>query len=392
MGRRRDARAAAPAGRQMPTPTTSDRRRALRRFSRRRLLGALGGASAGLLLAACGGGEEEPGVTVDVGDDAEPTAPAAAEETASAAATAEAADAGSGSETAGASPGLETEPLIWVEPREVLQGTAFIVAIDAPGAGFASLAFGGQILSMHREGPRFYAILGIDALAPVGPVPLIISVADGAGDPAVHRETFIEVQDAEWQTEVVQLDEENRSLLDPGVIRQDAETRAPFLRSRSADRFWHDIFDPPAAGVITSGYGLLRSYNFRPPSEYHAGVDFAGASGDTIVAPSSGVVLWGGQTQRRGNGLIVDHGAGVTSGYYHLSDFAVAPGQVVQPGQFLGRMGATGLATGPHLHWEIVVHGITVNPVQWIRALGFPSPSQEFDPLDALPARLAIPG
>ncbi len=374
----------------MPTPTTLDRRRALRRFSRRRLLGALGGAGAGLLLTACGGGEEEPGVTVDAQDDAAP----AGQATAPAQATAQADTTGEEPEDAAgeASPGLEAEPLIWIEPRDVQQGATFIVAIDAPGAGFASVAFGGQILSMQREGPRFYTVLGIDALAPVGPIPLIISIADGAGDPVVRRETLIDVQDSQWQTEVVQLDEENRSLLDPAVIRRDAETRAPFLRSHSSDRFWHDIFDPPAAGVITSGYGLLRSYNFRPPSEYHDGVDFAGATGDTIVAPSGGIVLWGGQTQRRGNGLIVDHGAGVTSGYYHLSDFAVTPGQVVQPGQFLARMGATGLATGPHLHWEIVVHGVTVNPVQWIRVLGFPSPTQEFDPLDALPARLEIPG
>ena len=372
----------------MSIPTTAARHRALRRFSRRRLLGAIGGAGAGLLLAACSGGEDEPGVTVDVDSDDDP----AEEAMAQAAAQAEGADDEAQGTAEEESPGLEAEPLIWVEPREVQQGAAFIVASDAPGAGFASVAFGGQILSMQREGSRFYAILGIDALAPVGPIPLIISIADGAGDPAVQRETLIEVRDSEWQTEVVQLDEENRSLLDPNVTRQDTETRGPFLRSRSSDRFWHDIFDPPAAGVITSGYGLLRSYNYRPPSEYHAGVDFAGAVGDTIVAPSGGVVLWGGQTQRRGNGLIVDHGAGVTSGYYHLSDFAVTPGQVVQPGQFLARMGATGLATGPHLHWEIVVQGVTVNPVQWIRTLGFPSPTQEFDPLDALPARLEIPG
>ena len=376
----------------MSIPTTPARRRALRRFSRRRLLGALGGAGAGVLLAACSGGEDEPGVTVDLQGDADPAEEPMAQAAAQATAQSEGTDDESQSAAEEPSQGLEAEPLIWIEPREVSQGATFIVAIDAPGAGFASIAFGGQILSMQREGSRFYTILGIDALAPVGPIPLIISVADGTGDPVVHRETLIDVQDSEWQTEVVQLDEENRSLLDPDVIRRDTETRAPFLRSRSGNRFWHEIFDPPAAGVITSGYGLLRSYNFRPPSEYHAGVDFAGAVGDTIVAPSGGIVLWGGQTQRRGNGLILDHGAGVTSGYYHLSDFAVAPGQVVQPGQFLARMGATGLATGPHLHWEIVVHGVTVNPVQWIRVLGFPSPTQEFDPLDALPARLEIPG
>ncbi len=379
-------------------PTSLDRRRALRRFSRRKLLGALGVAGAGLVLAACSDGEEEPGVSVDPQSDAQAGAQSAAadaapaDQAAAAAAAEQAVAEQAQSEAEEVSLELEAEPLIWVEPREVQQGSSFIVVIDAPGAGFASIAFGGQILSMQREGSRFYTILGLDALTPIGPLPLILSVANGAGDPVVTRETLIDVQDSQWQTEVVQLDEDNRSLLDPAVIREDTETRGPFLRSRTNNRYWNDIFDPPSGGVITSGYGLLRSYNFRPPSEYHAGVDFAGGAGDTIVAPSGGIVLWGGQTQRRGNGLIVDHGGGVTSGYYHLSDFAVAPGEVVQAGQFIARMGATGLATGPHLHWEIVVHGITVNPVQWIRVLGFPSPTQEFDPLDALPAPLQIPG
>lgn len=363
-------------------PPDAGRSLALRRFSRRKLLSALGVAGAGALLAACGdsGDAGQSGsVTVDapVGEGETPES---------------AADAVDQSDAPPETVGLESDPLIWVEPREVLQGASFLVAVDAPGAGFASIAFGGQILSMQREDSRFFAILGLDALTPVGPIPLIISVADGAGTPAVTRETLIDVQDAEWQTEVVELDEENRALLDPNVINQDVQTRAPFLRGRSAERFWSDIFDPPAAGVITSGYGLLRSYNFRPPTEYHGGLDFAGDTGDTIVAPSGGIVLWGGQTLRRGNGLILDHGGGVTSGYYHLSDFAVTPGQVVRPGDFIARMGATGLATGPHLHWEVVVHGTTVNPVQWIRVSDFPDPGQEFDPSAALPVPLRIPG
>ena len=348
---------------------------ALRRFSRRRLLGALGVASAGLVLAACGddGGGDGAGVTVDPQND-----------DATAASTAAAA--------ADAPLELEVEPIIWVEPREVLQGSVFLIVIDAPGAGFASVAFQGEVLSMQQEASRFFAILGLDALTPVGPIPLIISIANVAGTPVVRRETIIDVQDSAWQTEVVELDDDNRALLDPAVIREDNETRAAFLRGENIDRFWNDVFDLPAAGVITSGYGLLRSYNFRPPTEYHGGLDFAGDAGDTIIAPTGGIVRWGGQTQRRGNGLIIDHGGGLTSGYYHLSDFVVRPGQVVRPGEFIARMGATGLATGPHLHWEIVVHGVTVNPVQWIRASDFPSPAQDLDPLNALPTPIRFTG
>ena len=360
----------------MTLPHDPHRQAALRRFSRRKLLGALGVAGAGVVLAACGDGASEGVVSVD---------PAAAQ-----AGATDATDTDGEQAQAEVSVGLETEPLIWVEPREVLQGSSFLIAIDAPGAGFASVAFAGEVLSMRQEESRFFAVLGLDALTPVGPIPLIISVADGAGNPVVNRETLIDVQDSEWQTEVVELDDDNRALLDPNVLREDEETRGPFLRGRSAERFWTELFDLPVEGVITSGYGLLRSYNFRPPTEYHAGLDFAGASGDTIVAPAPGRVLWGGQTLRRGVGLLIDHGAGIVSGYYHMSDFAVQPGDFVQPGQFIGRVGATGLSTGPHLHWEIVVHGITVNPVQWIRVSDFPDPAQEFQPINALPTPIRV--
>ena len=345
-----------------------------RRYSRRQVLVALGVSGVGAVLAACGGDDDlSPGVTVvpeaDGGPEAQADPPSLAQV----------------GPDADAPASLAVAPLIWVEPREVLQGASFIVSVEAPGAGFASVAFNGQVLTMLREGSRFFTILGLDALTPLGPLPVIISVADAAGVPVVRRETIIDVRDSQWQTEVVELDDENRALLDSAIIKEDLDARDPVVRRETPERLWDDIFDPPAKGVITSGYGLLRSYNFREPTEYHSGLDFAGALGDPIVAPNTGIVAWAGHTRRRGNSLIVDHGGGVYSGFYHLSDSVVAPGEVVRMGDFIGRIGATGLSTGPHLHWEVTVHGITVNPVQWIRANDFPDPFEEFDPLTALP-------
>ena len=362
----------------------ADGRFASRRFSRRQVLSALGVAGAGAVLVACGDGDAgPPGLTV----------------TPDAAAAPGVEEAPAGSQSSGqvgpdpdAPATMGAEPLIWVEPREVLQGASFVVSVDAPGAGFASVAFNGQVLTMLREGSRFFTILGLDALTPLGPLPVIISVADAAGSPVLRRETIIDVQDALWETEVVQLDDENRALLDPAILREDRDAREPVLRRATPERLWDDIFDPPSKGVITSGYGLLRSYNLREPSEYHAGLDFAGALGDPIVAPNTGVVAWAGRTQRRGISLIIDHGGGVYSGLYHMSESVVPPGEVVRTGDFVGRVGATGLSTGPHLHWEVSVHGVTVNPVQWIRANEFPNPLEEFDPLIALPAPIQFSG
>ena len=276
---------------------------------------------------------------------------------------------------------LETAPLIYVVPQEVAQGHAFLVAIDAPGAGFASVAYGGEIFTLLREGDRLFAILPVEALTSPGPVPLVISVADPDGRQAFRRETIITVTDSAWGTEVVQLDENNQALLDPAVIGEDVEIRQAVQRALTPERHWGGLFDAPAVGTITSNFGLLRSYNFQQPTEYHSGLDFAGDNGDPVLAPNAGVVAWVGRTQRRGNSLIVDHGGGVYSGYYHLSEVLVTEGTVVTTGDPLGRVGATGLATGPHLHWEIVVHGITVNPVQWNPRPGDPRPGRGVRPV-----------
>ncbi len=367
----------------MAVPRADDSGRFVsRRFSRRQVLSALSVAGAGAVLAACGNGDAgPPGVTVARDASAGAAEPPATSQS-----------SGQIGPDPDAPATIEAEPLIWVEPREVLQGASFVVSVDAPGAGFASVAFNGQVLTMLREGTRFFTILGLDALTPLGPLPVIISVADAAGSPILRRETIVDVQDAFWETEVVQLDAENRALLDPAILREDRDAREPVLRRETPERLWDDIFDPPSKGVITSGYGLLRSYNFREPSEYHTGLDFAGALGDPIVAPNTGVVAWAGRTQRRGISLIIDHGGGVYSGLYHMSESVVLPDEVVRPGDFVGRVGATGLSTGPHLHWEVTVHGVTVNPVQWIRANDFPNPLGEFDPLTALPAPIQFAG
>ncbi len=279
---------------------------------------------------------------------------------------------------------LEGEPRIYVVPQEVRQGAAFLIAVDAPGAGFASTAYNGQIFTLLREGDRFFTILPVDALSPLGPTPVVISVSDAAGRQVLRRETLITVTDAAWQIEVVELDASNQALLDPAVIAEDTAIRESVERRLTPERHWSGLFDLPAAGVITSSFGLLRSYNFAEPSEYHQGLDFAGDSGDPVLAPNAGVVAWVGQTRRRGNGIVIDHGGGIFSAYYHLSEVLVTPGSVVISGAPLGRVGATGLATGPHLHWEIVVHGIPVDPVQWIRDQDVPDPAQEFDPATAI--------
>ena len=340
-----------------------------RRLTRRQVVAGGLALAAGAALVACGDGGS--GIPAGFASDPEPGPD-------------EAEDNGGGSGQIGPAEGaaeanVAIEPLSYISPRIVRQGESFVVAVDAPGAGFASVAFNGQFISLLREGERFFTILGLDALTPPGPMPVVVSVADAGGTPIMRRETLVEVTDANWLIEVVELDESNSDLLNPVIIAEDNAVRGPVQTVETPERHWDGIFDLPSTGVITSSYGFLRSYNSRAPEEYHSGLDFGADSGSPVLAPNAGVVAWVGQTRRRGNGVMIDHGGGLFSGYYHMSEVFSTPGQVVTTGEFLGRIGATGLATGPHLHWEVVVHGVTVDPVQWIRLLDFPDPLAEFD-------------
>ncbi len=343
-----------------------------RRLSRRRVLGNGLALAAWAALTACG--DEERPIPIGFGNSPEPESPQAERDDSTPGQIGPPAEAS----------GIAIEPLSYISPRVVRQGASFVVAIDAPEAGFASVAFNNQFISLLREGSRFFTILGLDALTPPGPMPLVVAVADAGGTPIMRRETLIDVTEANWPIEVVELDESNSDLLNPLVIAEDKAIRGPVQTIETPERHWDGIFDQPSTGVITSSYGFLRSYNSRKPEEYHTGLDFGADSGSPVLAPNAGVVAWVGQTRRRGNGVLIDHGGGIFSGYYHMSEVFSTPGQVVNTGEFLGRIGATGLATGPHLHWELVVHGVTVDPVQWIRLLDFPDPLATFDVSDSI--------
>jgi len=122
---------------------------------------------------------------------------------------------------------------------------------------------------------------------------------------------------------------------------------------------WTEPFQFPIGEGFhrTSPYGTRRSYNGGPVSSYHAGSDWGAPEGTPIIAPAPGVIVLAEPLFVRGGAVIIDHGAGVYSNFWHMSQIDVKPGDVVQTGDQLGLVGSTGLSTGAHLHWEIRVNG-----------------------------------
>jgi hypothetical protein len=124
-------------------------------------------------------------------------------------------------------------------------------------------------------------------------------------------------------------------------------------------------WDLPVFTAITSAFGTERDYG-ELGFDYHYGVDFSGQEGDFVRATAPGIVLLAQELYSRGNTVVLAHGGGLFSLYYHLSSFLVGVGDSVSQSQSIGRIGQTGAVTGPHLHWEARIGRIPVNPLQFL--------------------------
>lgn len=145
------------------------------------------------------------------------------------------------------------------------------------------------------------------------------------------------------------------------VDRENARAREVGRRSHDSPALWTKPFLKPRSSRITSVFGSGRVFNGAVTSR-HLGVDYAGAVGEPILAANRGVVALVDSFFLAGNVVYIDHGAGVVTGYFHMSKQLVAVGDTVERGQQIGLVGKTGRVTGPHLHWSARYGTVTVNP------------------------------
>lgn len=145
-------------------------------------------------------------------------------------------------------------------------------------------------------------------------------------------------------------------------IKAERARSAQAVARISPDRLWEDGFVRPVPGVVTSAFGGRRMFNGTLRS-YHRGVDLRGAQGTPIRALAGGEVVLAENMYYSGNVVYLDHGQGVISVYCHMSAVDVRPGDRVRAGQTLGKVGATGRVTGPHLHLGLLILGEAVDPL-----------------------------
>ena len=255
--------------------------------------------------------------------------------------------------------------LLDLRPGEVGLGETMLVWVHAPGAFSVTLEIRGGVYSLLPEADVFWGVVGIPLDAPAGTESLTVTARSSTGKLLDSISRAYELVAIGRPVDRLTLTAEEASVLTPEAAARERELRAQFFSEFDRGRRWTTFFRRPAEGVATTQFGQGRSYNGGPVGSFHTGLDLAAAAGTPVVAPAPARVDWVGEMPIRGISVILDHGAGVKSSYHHLQSVAVAEDDDVRSGQQIGAVGETGLATGPHLHWELTVWGVNVDPASW---------------------------
>jgi len=183
----------------------------------------------------------------------------------------------------------------------------------------------------------------------------------------LRQDRQIQIIEGPYDSQEIILPDEKGGLLAPEIAEDELALMIERWSTITPLR-WSKPFTRPIGSqyATTSPFGTRRSYNGGPYSSYHAGQDFGAPAGVPIVAPAAGRIALAAPMQIRGNAILVDHGGGIFTGYWHVSELHVVEGQMVAAGDVLGLVGTTGLSTGAHLHWELRIYGIAVDPVQFL--------------------------
>lgn len=216
------------------------------------------------------------------------------------------------------------------------------------------------------------ALQGVHALLSPGVYPLRVDATLADGSVQSFEQLVLIVAGNYPEDPILYVDP---ITIDPASTEPELQQLIGITTPASPAKYWGGEFISPAIIFAentfpTSRYGNRRTYIGQGTeltiNGFHSGIDFAGGEGLQITAPANGVVVFTGLWTVRGNATIIDHGWGVYSGFWHQSQILVNVGDVVEQNQVIGLVGGTGRVTGAHLHWELWVNGVQVDPLDWL--------------------------
>lgn len=249
-------------------------------------------------------------------------------------------------------------------PREsrVPGGIAFVTI---PGGKEPPIVkFGDHRTAVIKRDDQWVAIVGIPLAAKAGRQTLIVDSSDGP------VEVKFDILDKRYRTQELKIADDRKVNPPPEEIKriEDEQARSGAALSKFTMR-GEPLFQlaSPVQGTRSNSYGSRRVFNGQPRNP-HSGMDIAAPTGTPIYAPADGTVVELGDFFFNGNTLYIDHGYGLVTMYCHLSSIAVKQGATVKAGEVIGKVGATGRVTGPHLHWGVALNRAMVDPALFLEA------------------------
>jgi murein DD-endopeptidase MepM/ murein hydrolase activator NlpD len=253
-----------------------------------------------------------------------------------------------------------TAPEVTLEPKKVGPGDILIVTVKNV-SGPVEGTFNGKKVYFSPSKESVKAVLGIDLLTEPGTYDLQIAAAGTALQRTVTiSEKAYPTQRLTLPRDMVELSPENEAR-----VEREQKKMAAIWPNENA-RLWLGSFLNPLEGEIVTSFGVRRIIN-KIPKNPHSGVDVSGNEGDPVRSPNGGTVVLVDDQFYSGRSLVIDHGQGIYTMFFHLSKVLVRPGQEVKKGDVVARVGSTGRSTGPHLHWGVRMQGARVDPLELIK-------------------------
>jgi murein DD-endopeptidase MepM/ murein hydrolase activator NlpD len=278
---------------------------------------------------------------------------------------------GSSDSTSGAFPAPIVSAIL--DPLPIIQGATVQVKINLSQEATVTGLLGDHPLHFFQEqdGSQV-ALQGISAIADTGLIPLRIdaTLPDGT---IRSFEQMVLLESGNFLTETI--NGVDPATIDPAVTVPEDAWLLSEVTAVTPEQIWHGMFQMPVDSnqfCVRSRYGNRRTYNEGAFHSFHSGIDYGVCSQAhpfDIYAPADGVVIYTGLKTVRGNVTIIDHGQGIYSGLFHQAEIYVSIGEHVTAGQLIGKIGDTGRVTGPHVHWDLWVNGIQVNPNVWLNEI-----------------------
>ena len=248
-------------------------------------------------------------------------------------------------------------------PKKSMGGQGFLLTITGPATGYYEIQYNGKDYKPFGSGARKNIFLPVK-IEDKGKKQITVKYSVQGSTEQVKqlwlkvsarskKSVRLKTKDVQMRAEEPIIAEQNRVVLEK-------------LRTRSEDKLWADAFTAPLKAKISEKFAMQRkasTYQY-----YHKGIDYSAPVGAKVCAPNDGVVIYAkGGLNVYGNLMMIDHGQGVVSCYFHLNKFLKKEGEKVSKGEVIAEVGKTGWATGPHLHFGIYIQGEAVDPLWWVK-------------------------